>query len=40
VVKPDQARVVEANMRKFKAEKKKTAAFNQSEKNIVISREN
>ena len=40
VVKPQQARVVEANMKKYKAEKRKAQAFQQSEKNIVISREN
>jgi len=32
--------VVEANMKKYKAEKRKAQAFQQSEKNIVISREN
>ena len=40
ICKPQQARVVEANLRKFKQEKKKAAQFQQSEKNIVISREN
>ena len=32
--------MVEAQLRKFKAEKKKAAQFQQSEKNIIISREN
>ena len=40
IIKPTQAKMVENNMKKYKMEKKKAAQFQQSEKNIVISREN